>query len=78
MCNNLVSNLKNGANVLTPAELRTFADELSNAEVTLKGNDMFTEMDTQSNIVHICRRLIPQLRYKWRGHVMKKKKTTSA
>ena len=78
VCNNLVSNLKNGGNVRTPAELRTFADELSNAEVTLKGNDMFTEMDTQSNIVHICRRLIPQLRYKWRDHVMKKKKTTSA
>ena len=59
VCNNLVSNLKNGANVRTPAELRTFADDLSNAEVTLKGNAMFTEMDTQSNIVHICRRLIP-------------------
>ena len=78
VCNNLESKLKTGADVRTPAELRTFADELSNAEVTLKGNDMFPEMDTQSNIVQICRRLIPQLRYKWRDHVMKKKKTTSA
>ena len=38
VCNNLVSKLKTGADVRTPAELRTFADELSNAEVTLKSN----------------------------------------
>ena len=59
VCNNLGLTLKNGANVRTPAKLRTFADKLSIAEVTLKGNDMFTKMDTHSNIVHICRRLIP-------------------
>ena len=44
--------------------LRTFANKLSNAEVTLKSNDMFPEMDTQSNIVQIYRRLVPELRYK--------------
>ena len=60
VCNNLGLTLKNGANVRTPAKLRTFADKLSNAEVTLKGNDkIMTKMDTQSNIVHICRMLIP-------------------
>ena len=78
VCNTLLSRLRNGADIRTPAELRSFADELSNAEATLKGNDMFSEMDTQNNIVCICRRLLPQLRFKWRDLVMKKKKTTSA
>ena len=77
MCNNLVSKLKPGADVRPPAELRTFTDELSNTQVTLEGNDMVPEMDTQSNIVHISRRLIPQLRYKWCDNVMKKKATSA-
>ena len=60
-----------------PSELRAFADELANAEITLKGKDMFSEVDTQNNIVHICRKLQPQLRYRWRDTVMKEKRAAS-
>ena len=77
ICNSIISGLKDGSSVRTPSELRSFADELANAEITLKGKDMFSEVDTQNNIVHICRRLHPQLRYKWRDIVMKEKRATS-
>ena len=77
ICNSIISGLKDGTSVHTPSELRSFADELANAEITLKGKDMFSEVDTQNNIVHICRRLQPQLRYKWRDTVMKEKRATS-
>ena len=33
VCNNLVSNLKHGADVRTPAKFRTFADERSNPKL---------------------------------------------
>ena len=77
ICNSIISGLKDGSSVRTPSELRSFADELANAEITLKGKDMFSEVDTQNNIVHICRRLHPQLRYKWRDTVMTEKQSTS-
>ena len=76
-CNSIISGLKDGSSVSTHSELRSFADELANAEITLKGKDMFSEVDIQNNIVHICRRLQPHLRYKWRDTVMKEKRVTS-
>ena len=77
VCHSIISKLKNGGPVRTPSELQTFADDLANAEVTLKGNDMFSEIDTQYNIVQICHRLQPQLRYKWRDIVMNNKRATA-
>ena len=69
--------LKNGGNVRTPSELRTLADELANAETPFNANSMFSEIDTQNNIVNICCRLHTSLRYKWRDHVMRRKRESS-
>ena len=63
VCTSVIENLKHGPDVRSPSELRTFSDELANAEVTLKNNDMFTEIDTQNNIIEICLRLECSLRF---------------
>ena len=57
--------------------MRTFSDELANAEITLKKNQMFTEIDTQHNIIEICLRLESSIRYEWRNRVMKNKQSTA-
>ena len=44
VCNSVIERLKYGADVRTPVELRTFSDELANAEITLQKNQMFTEI----------------------------------
>ena len=77
ICNSIISSLKNGGNVRTPGELRTLADELANAEMSLKANRIFSEIDTQNNIVNICYRLHTSLRYKLRDHVMRRKRESS-
>ena len=77
VCNSIIEKLKHGPDVRTPIELRTFSDELANAEVTLKKNNMYNEIDTQNNIVEICLRLELSLRYKWRSRIMKNKQSTS-
>ena len=72
----MIEHLKYGPDVRSPSELRTFSDELANAEVTLKNNNMFTEIDTQSNIMEICLRLECSLRFEWRKRVRKHKQST--
>ena len=57
ICNSVIERLKHGHDIRTPAELRTFADDLANAEITLKNNNMYTEINTQNNIIQICHRL---------------------
>ena len=76
VCNSVIERLKYGPDVRSPAELRTFSDELANAEITLKKNSMFTEIDTQRNIIEICLRLESSIRYEWRNRVMKTKQST--
>ena len=76
VCNSVIERLKYGPDVRSPAELRTFSDELANAEITLKKNSMFTEIDTQHNIIEICFRLESSIRYEWRNRVMKTKQST--
>ena len=76
VCNSVIERLKYGPDVRSPAELRTFSDELANAEISLKKNSMFTEIDTQRNIIEICLRLESSIRYEWRNRVMKTKQST--
>ena len=76
VCTSVIERLIGGPDVRSPSEMRTFSDELSNAEVTLKKNNMYTEIDTQNNIIQICLRLEPSLRYEWRSIVMKNKQST--
>ena len=76
VCNSVIERLKYGPDVRSPAELRTFSDELANAEITLKKNSMFTEIDTQRNIIEICLCLESSIRYEWRNRVLKTKQST--
>ena len=76
VCNSVIERLKFGPDVRSPGELRTFSDELANAEITLKKNEMYTEIDTQNNIIEICHRLESSIRYEWRSRVMKNKQST--
>ena len=77
VCNSVIEQLKHGPDVRSPADLRTFSDELANAEITLRNNKMFTEIDTQNNIVEICHRLDRSLRYEWRHRTVRNKQDTS-
>ena len=77
ICNSVIEQLKHGPDVRCPADLRTFSDELANAEITLRNNKMFTEIDTQNNIVEICHRLDRSLRYEWRHRTVRNKQDTS-
>ena len=76
VCNSIIERLIHGPNVRSPSEIRTLADELCNAEITLRSNQMYTEIDTQNNIIQICLRLESNLRYEWRSKVMKGKQST--
>ena len=76
VCNSVIERLKYGSDVRSPSDLRTFSDELCNAEVTLKKNNMYTEIDTQHNIIEMCLRLESHLRYEWRSLVMRNKQST--
>ena len=76
VCASVIERLINGPSVRSPSEIRTLADELSNAEITLKNNQMYNEIDTQNNIIQICLRLESSLRYEWRSRVMKDKQST--
>ena len=76
VCNSIIESLKYGPDVRSPPDIRTFSDELCSAEVTLKNNNMYTEIDTQNNIIEMCLRLESQLRYEWRSLVMKSKRCT--
>ena len=76
VCSSVIERLIHGPDVHSPSELRTLADELCNAEITLKNNKMYTEIDTQNNIIQICLRLESNLRYEWRSRVMKSKQST--
>ena len=78
VCNSIIERLKYGPDVRSPSDVRTFSDELCNAEVTLKKNNMYTELDTQNNIIKICLRLESCIRYEWRSRVMKNKQSTGA
>ena len=71
VCNSVIQRLIQGPNVRSPSEIRTLADELCNAEITLRKKQMYTEIDTQNNIIQICLRLESSLRYEWRNRVMK-------
>ena len=75
VCNSVIQRLIHGPNVRSPSEIRTLADELCNAEITLRKKQMYTEIDTQNNIIQICLRLESSLRYEWRNRVMKNKQT---
>ena len=76
VCNSVIQRLIHGPSVRSPSEIRTLADELCNAEITLRKNQMYTEIDTQNNIIQICLRLESSLRYQWRNKVMKNKQST--
>ena len=63
VCNSVIQRLIHGPSVRSPSEIRTLADELCNAEITLRKKQMYTEIDTQNNIIQICLRLESSLRY---------------
>ena len=76
VCNSVIQRLIHGPSVRSPSEIRTLADKLCNAEITPRKKQMYTEIDTQNNIIQICLRLEPSLKYEWRNRVMKNKQST--
>ena len=57
--------LKSGPTATTPRGLRDLTNELENAESSLRREDMYGELDTQSCIVAVCKRLQINLRISW-------------
>ena len=61
----ILSNLNNGPIAATPKQIRSLAYELKNAEVTLTNENMYSEINTQTCVVSVCKRLSKELREKW-------------
>ena len=61
----IVRELKSGPTATTPRGLRDLANELENAENSLRREGMYGELDTQSCIVAVCKRLQINLRNRW-------------
>ena len=57
--------ISDGPMVTTPRQIRTLAYELRHAQITLRTEDMYAEIDTQTCIVSICKRMSNELREKW-------------
>ena len=53
----------------TAADLRQFADSLSNADMLLSQLNKLPEVDAQKFILSVCTKLRPPLQYKWRERV---------
>ena len=65
VCTTVVNSLKNGPVATTPKAIRCLANKLLNAEVCLKREGMFGELDNQGCIVSVYQRLSKDLRSKW-------------
>ena len=61
----IMQNLRDGPSVSTPKQIRSLAYELKHAEITLKHHGMYAEINTQTCIVAVCKRLPRDLRDKW-------------
>ena len=61
----IMQNLRDGPSVTTPKQIRSLAYELKHAEITLKHHDMYAEINTQTCIVAVCKRLPRDLREEW-------------
>ena len=77
VCTTVVNSLKNGPVATTPKAIRCLANELLNAEVCLKREGMFGELDNQGCIVSMCQRLPKDLRSKWASRTTKNQRHSS-
>ena len=77
VCNTVVNSLKNGPVATTPKAIRCLANELLNAEVCLKREGMFGELDNQGCIVSVCQRLPKDLRSKWASRTTRNQRHSS-
>ena len=77
VCTTVVNSLKNGPVATTPKAIRCLANELLNAEVCLKREGMFGELDNQGCIVSVCQRLGKDLRSKWASRTTKNQRHSS-
>ena len=62
---NIMRTLSDGPMATTPRQIRTLAYELRNAQITLTNEDMYAEINTQTCIVSVCKRMSNELREKW-------------
>ena len=62
---NIMRTLSDGPMATTPRQIRTLAYELRNAQITLMNEGMYTEINTQTCIVSICKRMSNELCEKW-------------
>ena len=69
----MLGDLKSGKFVQTSEELQQFADELSTCHEVLSSLQKLNEVDTQSSIQEIARRLTPDIRTRWWRLAMDKK-----
>ena len=77
ICTTIVNDLKGGPMAGTSNAIRDLANELRNAEICLKREGMYGELDTQSCIVSVCKRLQRDLREKWSHRTTKRQRESS-
>ena len=70
----LIRNLRYGKPVRTSEELQEIADELGNCRAILKNMSRLSEIDTQSCIVEIVKRLQPYIRNKWKRLALERRR----
>lgn len=74
----VIKNLKTGRTMKSSEDLQQLSDELTNAQATLSVMGKLKEVDTQSCIVEIARRLQPFMLNRWKRHVMEYKRNTTS
>ena len=60
-----MQNLRDGPSISTTKKIRSLAYELKHAETTLKHHGMHAEINTQTCIVAVCKRILRDLRDEW-------------
>jgi len=76
--NHVIKNIRFGKPVKTPEELQRFCDELTRCKAVLTSMRRLQEIDTQSSVVDIVKRLQPYLRNRWKRQAMEYKRERKA
>ena len=70
----VIQNLRSGKPIRSPDDLQQLADDLTNSHATLSSLNRLNEVDTQSSIADIGKRLQPYLWNRWKRLALDKKR----
>ena len=76
ICTAVIKKLKDGSVCKTSGQLKDFANELSSAKISLEREKMYSEIDNQTAILAITKRLPVSLQNKWANKTTEHQQTS--